>query len=314
LGVAGRTYMAFYRGSVIFLFPMAADETRVTKISTLNVRSAVNRDCCLVQIHGPELGKKYVLEEVDLTIGRDENNSIVVDLDNVSRRHARISSKQGRMFVEDLGSTNGTYLNDQEVLSPQPLRSGDLVKVGGSIFKFLDGDNIETQYHETIYTLTIADGLTGVSNKRYFLEYLEREMGRSHRYHRALSLMMFDIDHFKKINDVHGHLAGDHVLRELAQSIKRLVRREQCFARYGGEEFALVMPEDGSDKARLFAEKIRKMIEEKQFIFEDKEIPVTISIGLADMTPDMTEPTQFIKVADANLYRAKKAGRNQVIG
>ncbi|SEK35189.1 MULTISPECIES: GGDEF domain-containing protein [Stigmatella] len=293
---------------------MAADETRVTKISTITVGKAANRDCCLVQIHGPELGKKYVLESEEYTLGRDEGNHIVVDLDNVSRRHARILVRQGRMFVEDLGSTNGTYLNDEEVRQPQPLRSGDLVKVGGSIFKFLDGDNIETQYHETIYTLTISDGLTGVSNKRYFLEYLEREMGRSHRYHRALSLMIFDIDHFKKINDVHGHLAGDHVLRELAQSVKRLVRREQCFARYGGEEFALVMPEDGPDKARLFAEKIRKLIEEKTFMFEDKEIPVTISIGVADMTADMTEPSQFIKVSDANLYKAKKSGRNRVIG
>jgi two-component system, cell cycle response regulator len=293
---------------------MAADETRVTKISSITVGKAANRDCCLVQIHGPELGKKYVLEDVEYTLGRDEGNHIVVDLDNVSRRHARILVRQGRMFVEDLGSTNGTYLNDQEVRQPQPLRSGDLVKVGGSIFKFLDGDNVETQYHETIYTLTISDGLTGVSNKRYFLEYLEREMGRSHRYHRALSLMIFDIDHFKKINDVHGHLAGDHVLRELAQSVKRLVRREQCFARYGGEEFALVMPEDGPDKARLFAEKIRKLIEEKTFMFEDKEIPVTISIGVADMTADMTEPSQFIKVSDGNLYKAKKSGRNRVIG
>ncbi|HYI02697.1 GGDEF domain-containing protein [Hyalangium sp.] len=293
---------------------MAADETRVTKITTVKAPNAVNRDCCLVQIHGPELGKKYVLEDIEYTIGRDEACNIQVELDNVSRRHARISTKQTRMFVEDLGSTNGTYLNDQEVLSPQPLRSGDLVKVGGSIFKFLDGDNIETQYHETIYTLTIADGLTGVNNKRYFLEYIEREMGRSHRYHRSLTLMMFDIDHFKKINDVHGHLAGDYVLRELAQSIKRLVRREQCFARYGGEEFAMVMPEDGPEKARLFAEKIRKLIEEKTFIFEDKEIPVTISIGVAEMEQDMTEPTQFIKVADANLYRAKKAGRNRVVG
>jgi diguanylate cyclase (GGDEF)-like protein len=293
---------------------MAADETRVTKISTLNVRSAVNRDCCLVQIHGPELGKKYVLEEVELTIGRDENNTIVVDLDNVSRRHASISSKQGRVFVEDLGSTNGTYLNDQEVLSPQPLRSGDLVKVGGSIFKFLDGDNIETQYHETIYTLTIADGLTGVNNKRYFLEYLEREMGRAHRYHRALSLMLFDIDHFKQINDTHGHIAGDYVLRELAQTVRRYVRREQCFARYGGEEFAIVVPEDGPEKARIFAEKLRKIIEAKQFVFEDKEIPVTVSIGVADMPPEMTETTQFIKLADANLYKAKKGGRNRVVG
>jgi two-component system, cell cycle response regulator len=159
-----------------------------------------------------------------------------------------------------------------------------------------------------------VDGLTGVNNKRYFLEYLEREMGRCHRYGRPLTLMMFDIDFFKKINDVHGHLAGDYVLRELAQTVKRMVRKEQCFARYGGEEFALVVPEDGGEKARIFAEKIRRTIEEKHFAFEDQDIPVTLSIGMADMTPDMTDPLQFIKVADANLYKAKKTGRNRVVG
>ncbi|NPC72744.1 GGDEF domain-containing protein [Corallococcus sp. AB004] len=293
---------------------MSGDQTRVTKISSLTPGPERGAECCLVQIHGPELGKKYVLEETEFTIGRDQHNHIVVDLDNVSRRHARIWGRQGKMFVEDLQSTNGTYLNDREVLQAQPLRSGDLVKVGGSIFKFLDGDNIETQYHETIYTLTIADGLTGINNKRYFLEYLEREMGRSHRYQRTLSMFMFDIDHFKQINDVHGHLAGDYVLRELAQSIKRLVRREQCFARYGGEEFAVVMPEDGPDKARLFAEKIRKLVEDKRFVFEDKDIPVTISLGVAEVASEMSEPSQFIKVADANLYKAKKSGRNRVVG
>ncbi|HYO58782.1 GGDEF domain-containing protein [Archangium sp.] len=274
----------------------------------------VEAECCIVQIHGPELGKKYALQEPEFTIGREEGNHIVVDLDNVSRRHAMIIRKQGRMLVKDLGSTNGTYLNDQEVTQEMPLRSGDLIKVGGSIFKFLTGDNVELQYHETIYTLTIVDGLTGVNNKRYFLEYLEREMGRCHRYGRPLTLMMFDIDFFKKINDVHGHLAGDYVLRELAQTIKRMVRKEQCFARYGGEEFSLVIPEDGLEKARVFAEKIRHTIEEKQFVFENQEIPVTLSLGVADMTAGMVEPLQFIKVADENLYKAKKAGRNRVVG
>lgn len=293
---------------------MASDETRVTKVTLLGERLAVDSESCLVQIHGPELGKKYVLQDAQLSIGRDEANDIVVDLDNVSRRHARLLQRAGKIFVEDLGSTNGTYLNDREVQEETALRSGDLVKVGGSIFKFLNGDNVEMLYHETIYTLTIVDGLTGVNNKRYFLEYLEREMGRCHRYDRALSLLLFDIDHFKKINDVHGHLAGDHVLRELAQDVKRLVRKEQCFARYGGEEFAIVMPEDGPEKARRFADKVRRLIEEKLFRFEDKEIPVTISIGVADMSGDMTEPLHFIKIADANLYRAKKAGRNRVAG
>ncbi len=259
---------------------MAGDETRVTRISSVKeLATPVEAECCIVQIHGPELGKKYALQETEFT----------------------------------LGSTNGTYLNDQEVTQETALRSGDLIKVGGSIFKFLTGDNVELQYHETIYTLTIVDGLTGVNNKRYFLEYLEREMGRCHRYGRPLTLMMFDIDFFKKINDVHGHLAGDHVLRELAQTIKRMVRKEQCFARYGGEEFSLVVPEDGLEKARIFAQKIRQTIEKKQFVFENQEIPVTLSLGVADMTPDMVEPLQFIKVADANLYKAKKTGRNRVV-
>jgi two-component system, cell cycle response regulator len=292
---------------------MAGDETRVTKISSIKELAPVESECCIVQIHGPELGKKYALQEHEFTIGREEGNHIVVDLDNVSRRHAMIIRRQGRMFVKDLGSTNGTYLNDAEVTQETPLRSGDLIKVGGSIFKFLTGDNVELQYHETIYTLTIVDGLTGVNNKRYFLEYLEREMGRCHRYGRPLTLMMFDIDFFKKINDVHGHLAGDYVLRELAQTVKRMVRKEQCFARYGGEEFALVVPEDGLEKARIFAEKIRRTIEEKHFSFENQDIPVTLSIGVADMTQEMTDPLQFIKVADANLYKAKKAGRNRVV-
>ena len=293
---------------------MSANETRVTKISKLEERVAANAESCLVQIHGPGLGKRYVLDEDEFTIGRDVKNSIVVDVDNVSRRHARISMKTGKYFVADLGSTNGTYLNDEEVLEETPLRSGDLVRVGGSIFKFLSGGNIESLYHEEIYQLTIVDGLTQISNKRYFLEFLEREMGRCHRYNRALSLILFDIDHFKKINDTHGHLAGDYVLRELAATIKPRVRKEECFARYGGEEFAIVMPEAGSENARRFAERVRKMIEDRPFQFEGKDIPVTISLGVADMTADMTEPHQFIKLADANLYKAKKGGRNQVVG
>lgn len=302
-------------GPVLSLGPMA-DETRVTKIPLHALRGSAPSACCLVQISGPELGKKYALDGGELTIGRDDGNHIVVDLDNVSRRHARVCTEGGRAFVEDLGSTNGTYLNDDEVVEPTPLRSGDLVRVGGSIFKFLDGASadVEVQYHETIYTLTIADGLTGVNNKRYFLEYLEREMGRAHRYHRALSLLMFDIDHFKRINDTYGHIAGDYVLREMAQTVKRQVRREQCFARYGGEEFAIVIPEDGPEKARIFAEKLRRLVAERRFVFEEQEIPVTVSIGVADMTAEMTEPTHFVKAADANLYRAKKAGRNRVVG
>ena len=292
---------------------MSSSETRVTKISKLHERIEVGTESCLVEIHGPELGKRYILEEEEFFIGRDVKNNIVVDLDNVSRRHAKIVTRGGKSYVMDLNSTNGTYLNDQEVVEETPLRSGDYVKVGGSIFKFLSGGNIEGLYHEEIYQLTIVDGLTQVNNKRFFLDFLEREMGRCHRYGRPLSLVMFDIDHFKKINDSNGHLAGDYVLRELASLVRQRVRKEQCFARYGGEEFACVIPEDGPENVRRFAEKVRKLVEDHGFTFEGKQIPVTISLGVADMTSEMTEPLQFIKLSDTNLFKAKRAGRNQVV-
>ena len=292
---------------------MSSSETRVTKISKLHERIEVGTESCLVEIHGPELGKRYILEEEEFFIGRDVKNNIVVDLDNVSRRHAKIVTRGGKSYVMDLNSTNGTYLNDQEVVEETPLRSGDYVKVGGSIFKFLSGGNIEGLYHEEIYQLTIVDGLTQVNNKRFFLDFLEREMGRCTRYGRPLSLVMFDIDHFKKINDTNGHLAGDYVLRELAAIVRQRVRKEQCFARYGGEEFACVIPEDGPDNVRRFAEKIRKLVEDHGFTFEGKQIAVTISLGVADMTKEINEPLQFIKLADENLFRAKRAGRNQVV-
>ncbi|MFN0063269.1 MAG: diguanylate cyclase [Myxococcaceae bacterium] len=293
---------------------MPSSETRVTKISKLNDRIDASTTSCLVEIHGPDLGKRYLLEEEEFFIGRDVNNNIVVDLDNVSRRHAKIVTREGKSFVVDLKSTNGTYLNDQEVTQEAPLRSGDYLKVGGSIFKFLSGGDIEALYHEEIYQLTIVDGLTQVNNKRFFLDYLEREMGRCQRYERPLSMVMFDIDHFKRINDSNGHLAGDYVLRELASVVRQRVRKEECFARYGGEEFVAVIPEAGPANARRFAEKVRKLIEDHPFQFEDKRIEVTVSLGVAEMTADMQEPLQFIKVVDANLFKAKKAGRNKVVG
>jgi len=294
---------------------MAGQETRVTRISSLQERAAAaDSESCLVQIHGPNLGKNYVLDAEEFTIGRDVKNNIILDIDNVSRRHAIIRTRQGRSYVQDLGSTNGTYLNDQEVLEEAALRSGDLVKVGGAIFKFLSGGNIETLYHEEIYQLTIVDGLTQINNKRYLTEFLEREIGRCHRYNRDLSLIMIDLDHFKNVNDTHGHIAGDFVLRELTQRIKQRIRKEECFARYGGEEFTIVIPESGPDNARRFAEKLRKIVADHPFVFEGKEIQVTISLGVADMSPEMTDPAQFINAADAKLYEAKKAGRNQVAG
>jgi diguanylate cyclase (GGDEF)-like protein len=216
-------------------------------------------------------------------------------------------------MLRDLGSTNGTYVND-ELIDEYVLRDGDFIKIGRSIFKFLSGDNIENAYHEEIYRLTTIDGLTQVYNKRYFVETLEREIGRAQRYRRDLSLIMFDIDHFKKINDSYGHLAGDHVLKQLASVIKSRIRREDILSRYGGEEFAIVLPEIDAYNAVQFAEKVRRLIEKATFKFEGTRIPVTVSIGVASLTPELQQPEDFVRVADAKLYEAKSQGRNRVVG
>jgi two-component system cell cycle response regulator len=287
--------------------------TRVTKINSLAGKFQASQSC-LVVIYGPELGRRFELNEGEIVIGRDVGSDIRVDLDNVSRRHARLSRRSGKAFVNDLGSTNGTFVNDSEVLQETELRTGDLVKIGGTIFKFLYGGDVESQFHEEIYRITIVDGLTQCYNNRYFLEFLEREMARALRYERPLSLMMFDIDHFKEVNDTFGHLAGDQVLRELASLVRTMVRKEECFARYGGEEFVLVSPEGGPERVRKFAEKIRRLTELHPFVFEGKPIYVTLSIGVADMSFELKEPRRFIRRADENLYAAKRSGRNRVCG
>jgi diguanylate cyclase (GGDEF)-like protein len=268
---------------------------------------------CLVLIHPPgaNLGRRYPLDRPFVTIGRDTENDIVLDRDSVSRRHARLALANGQRVVVDLGSTNGTYVNDQQV-QEHVLCTGDQIKIGNTILKFLSGQDAEQAYHEEIYRMTIMDGLTGVYNKRYFMESLERELGRSKRYNRTLSLIMFDIDHFKDVNDTYGHLAGDHVLKELAQLVRGRTRSEEIVARYGGEEFAILVPETGQQGAVQLAEHLRSLVESHRFVFENETIPMTISLGVATSGGHEWDSTTFIKHADSALYSAKRSGRNCV--
>jgi diguanylate cyclase (GGDEF)-like protein len=162
--------------------------------------------------------------------------------------------------------------------------------------------------------MTVTDGLTQVPNKRFLMEYLDREFSRARRYARNLSCVMFDIDHFKGINDEYGHLTGDFVLKELAQIVNRRIRKEEMFARYGGEEFCIVLPECEEASAIEFADTIRAIVDQHDFEFESNSIPITISLGVGHIAEGMTEPSDLIKIADENLYKAKRAGRNQVCG
>jgi diguanylate cyclase (GGDEF)-like protein len=288
------------------------NKTVVTVISRIAEKPAA-KEACLVVIYGMDLGKKFNLDAPAIIIGRSSKSDIQVDQESVSRNHAKIINTGKTIILRDLGSTNGTYVND-ELIDEYVLRDGDFIKIGRTIFKFLSGNNIENAYHEEIYRLTTIDGLTQIYNKRYFLETLEREISRAHRYRRELSLIMFDIDFFKKINDTYGHLAGDYVLKQLASVIKARIRREDIMARYGGEEFAIILPEIDGYNAVQFADKIRKLIEKTTFKFEETKIPVTISVGVASIGADLHNPVEFIKIADEKLYAAKTQGRNQVVG
>jgi two-component system cell cycle response regulator len=284
------------------------NKTVVTVIHNLTARPEA-KEACVVVIYGHDLGKKYNLDGPSLIIGRSSKCDIHVDQESVSRNHTKIVNSGKRVLIRDLGSTNGTYVNDQPV-KEHILRDGDLIKIGRTILKFLSGGNIEHSYHEEIYRLTTVDGLTQIFNKRYFTETLEREISRAERYSRALSLIMFDLDLFKRVNDTYGHLAGDYVLKHLAGVIKNRIRREDILARYGGEEFSIILPEIDHDNALVFAEKIRRLVERTKFVFEDVEIPVTISIGVSTAGAGSHEPDELIRLADECLYQAKDAGRN----
>lgn len=288
-------------------------KTRVTTLEELKVKR--KGEDCLVVIYAAsqtDLGKRHVLQKEVSSIGRDRDNDIVLDSDSVSRRHAKIEHRDGNFFVVDLDSTNGTFVNDEpEPVTASPLRRGDQIKIGDTIFKYLSGSDVEAQYHETIFNMTITDGLTDLSNKKKLDTMLVKEIPRALRHARQLSLAMIDIDHFKDINDTYGHLAGDSVLRELASILTKRLRPDDELGRYGGEEFCAILPETPVDGAVRIGEELRKIVQDHNFMVEGEKIKVTISVGIAELQKGM-DVKAFYKAADEMLYQAKRTGRNRV--
>jgi two-component system, cell cycle response regulator len=285
--------------------------TVVTAVS--RVQQALKSQAALVLIHGDPLGLKFDLPPGTTSIGRSSKNDLTLDHDAVSRVHAYVERRGDSCLLRDAGSTNGTWVNDEPVSSGDRLLvDGDLIKVGRAVLKFLSGSHLESAYHEEIYRLTTVDGLTQVANRRFFEETLERELSRGRRYHRGLALVMFDLDFFKAINDQHGHLAGDAVLKEVASLARSKVRREDVLARYGGEEFAIVLPEIRLAGAKAMAEKLRALVEDHVFSFDGVDIEVTISVGVAEWKGPDERLTSLVARCDQSLYEAKERGRNRV--
>jgi diguanylate cyclase (GGDEF)-like protein len=273
-------------------------------------------EACLVHIYpsGPDMGRRYPLQPGRTLIGRGENAAVRVQDNSVSRAHAVVESNTDGCYVIDQRSLNGTHVNDRLTAGAHQLADGDYIRIGNAIFRYLEGGNIEAEYHEELHRLAIVDGLTQLHNRRYLLDFLDRELARARRHARPLSVLLFDIDKFKSINDTHGHLCGDAVLRDLSNRLKPTVRREDLLARYGGEEFCMVLVETDTQQAVGAAERIRRTVEAEAFEFEGEAIPVTVSVGVSTAADPHETPDALLQAADARLYEAKRTGRNKVVG
>lgn len=270
----------------------------------------------LVILVGPQgyVGKQFAITKTDLVIGRSVECDIFIDDKSISRSHAKLVLQSTDVAIIDLGSTNKTVVNVQTLppLAPCVLKNNDQVKTGNIVFKFLERGQLETIAHKENFEKSQKDALTGAYSKGALIEKGPEAIKRSEVLAEALSVVTFDIDHFKKINDGHGHACGDYVLRELSKTIMtRLVRANDYFARYGGEEFVLILSGSTIQQAMEIAERIRQTIQMTKFEYENKLIPVTVSIGVSQKNPGEDWDSLYDR-ADKALYVSKQSGRNRV--
>ncbi len=302
--------------------PVGAHLTRVSdqvQTSEFRLEECPDLDtppsACLVQIH-PVVGRCGVQYLGKRTlIGRDQTADFCISCDSVSRHHAAIERGEDLTYrLVDLESTNGTFVNDVRVREWE-LDLGDTIRVGSAMVKVLPADDLEARYHEVAYQMMTHDSLTGARNRQYFEEELARELARASRHNTWVSVIILDIDHFKAVNDVHGHPAGDGLLREMVARVSASLRAECVLARLGGEEFGIVVTEASSDDAIVVAERIRSVVKSRRFRAGSAWISATVSLGVATLASGAKATlNEIVDLADKNLYEAKEFGRDRVVG
>ncbi len=268
----------------------------------------------LIVISGLHVGKMFKVEKDESTLGRSSKADMYVNDVGISRKHARLITWGDDVFVEDLGSANGTYLNGDRLSRRVQLQDGDKITLGSTtILKFTYHDRLDETFQKQMFDAALRDSLTGAYNKNFLMNHLNTEMSFALRHGTPLSVVMFDVDHFKAVNDTHGHLAGDAILKRLAEISMATLRQDDIFARYGGEEFTIVSRGIDMERAAIIAERLRRIVENTHFVFDGKHIPITISLGVSAL-PDTPakSPTELIEAADKALYVSKNEGRNRV--
>ena len=268
---------------------------------------------CLTVLTGSASGHMFRLVRGEAVIGRGVEAAIRVADDGVSRSHARVLHDANATYVEDLDSRNGTFVNGARITSAV-LREGDKIQVGRTtVLRFAFHDELDESFHENLVSSALRDPLTRLYNKRYLLERLDSELKFARRHSTPVALLMLDLDHFKQVNDTHGHLAGDAVLVTIATALGKAVRNEDVVARFGGEELAVVLRAIPIEQAMLLAERLRKLVEQTPIVHQGRELRATVSVGVAGYPTTAVETCeQLMEAADRALYRAKREGRNRV--
>lgn len=272
----------------------------------------------LMELSGGEPGRMYKLVDLPLKIGRSPDCHIVQESPHVSREHAEIVAGFGTdIVVRDLGSANGVYVNETRLGKHDQyvLKNGDKILIGDSLcLKFCYQDVHDESFQNSLFRAANIDALTQLYNKKYFVDILERELSFSRRSKEPLSLVMIDVDYFKKINDQYGHLAGDQVLRAVGALLQETVRTENLACRYGGEEFAVVLRNATTEVAKGIADRIRQEAANRAVPYSGKELRLTVSVGVATVQGEEAKSVDdFVRQADEKLYRAKGSGRNCVV-
>jgi diguanylate cyclase (GGDEF)-like protein len=295
---------------------MSDDKTIIADPGSTVFQPPKRKAACLIQYNGANLGKRIQLSEQRIVVGRTPESHLVINEASVSRQHAAISSSMAGFEIEDLGSSNGTFINDVKVNGKTLLKDGDMIRLGTILFRFFASDNAESIMADKIYRMATIDAGTDIFNKKYLLDALESEMKFARQYKRPLSIIYYDLDHFKKVNDTLGHNGGDVVLRETATICKSAIRKNDVVGRYGGEELVFILPDTDQLTAADLAERLRIAVESHVFKIDVDGRTVnhrqTMSLGVSQLTPDMQTIESFLESADRKLYQSKQSGRNKV--
>jgi diguanylate cyclase (GGDEF)-like protein len=294
---------------------MAKDGWKTMRIESLPDYESLPRDrCLLTMLQGPTPGSIQPVTG-EMVLGRGEDLPARIDDRGMSRLHARIFMVAGRFHVEDLGSTNGTRVNGERISTQRPLEDGDRIQLGEStLLKVTLVDAAEEEAARKLYESAVRDPLTGIYNRGHFDERLTGEFAYALRTQEPLTIMLLDLDHFKRVNDTHGHQAGDAVLTAAARALGGIVRVEDELARYGGEEFVIVARGIDHAASLAMAERLRDTIEQLTVTHEGTDLRLTLSVGVAtmDATCLFEQPEELLSAADRAVYQAKALGRNQV--